>query len=323
MNLGSNTLEEDNSHRLPSFLIALLLYAAFIGLLFLWKIEFKVPEQPQGIEVNFGTDLLGSGDIQTYNKASASKNNYDVKAPGKEIDVAKKAVEKPVEAKPTPTPPAPKVKAVEEKILTTKSDESKITAKEKTEPVKMPKKVVTTPTPVPAKVPANTPVVSKPATPAPVVDNGSVMGKGRGAGGGVNGTVGTRPGEGGNSNGTGAPGTVGDQGDPRGKIDGGSMMGKPGTGGGSAQAISGFQGWRKGKLNLPKDNTDETGKIVFQVKVDDQGEVISISVLERTVSPSVVDFYKRQVQSQMTRILNPDGNPPSVSTGTITIYLNN
>ncbi len=323
MNQGL-TQSNDKGHEPKAFIIALFIYSVLLALLFFWEIKFNPPVEPLGVEVNFGTDLIGSGDIQKTNKASDSKNNYDVKPPNSEsTPKQQKPQPNPVEPKPVVKSVKTPIKAAPEKIITTKA-ESKVIVKENPNPPKPNTKPVETPVKTTSTKPAAEPIKATPAPPTPparTADAGSLFGKGKSSGGGVNGTTGTRDGEGGNNNGDNKSG-VGDKGNPNGTIDGKSMYGTPGKGG-AGSSISGFSGWKRGKLNLPNDNSDETGKIVFKVKVDDQGNVISINAIEKTVSPSVVEFYKNQIYKKMNSILDSDGNAPPVSEGTITININN
>jgi len=45
----------------------------------------------------------------------------------------------------------------------------------------------------------------------------------------------------------------------------------------------------------PDDKSDESGKIVFQIIVDSEGEIIGVKTLEKTVSPIVEKIYKDAV----------------------------
>lgn len=51
-------------------------------------------------------------------------------------------------------------------------------------------------------------------------------------------------------------------------------------------------GWMWDNAPQPPDDTDETGKIVFEIKIDELGEVIAVKTLEKTVSPLVEKIYK-------------------------------
>jgi len=332
--MQSASLDNENKqNQTTAFLLSLVIYALFLGLLFFLELIYTPPEEIDGVELNYGIDLVGTGDIQTTNKANISPNNYDVKPSEKDETEAK-----PLKTKPIVTPlPVEKVEKVKVKeapskpVITADDEKSPITEKENTKPVKkVETKPVTNPTPVEIK---NKPAPAKvePPKPEPVkrsVEEGSIMKKGgTGSGSGAksnsssNGTIGTRDGVGGNNNGDGKNGEVGDKGDPRGTPDGKSMMGKPGKGGSSGAAIGGLSGWNKRKLSLPNDGSSETGKIVFKVTVDDSGDVIGISVVSSTVSPSVQNFYKKYIQQKLSSVLSPEGTPPPRATGTITINI--
>jgi clan AA aspartic protease (TIGR02281 family) len=71
---------------------------------------------------------------------------------------------------------------------------------------------------------------------------------------------------------------------------------------------------------MVNDESDETGKIVFKITVDGEGEITRVQTLQTTVSPGVVEVYRKAVQ----RIrLQPSGKgvPPPMATGTITFII--
>ena len=51
-------------------------------------------------------------------------------------------------------------------------------------------------------------------------------------------------------------------------------------------------GWVWDVAPQPRDDTDEFGKIIFQITIDEFGEVIAIKTLEKTISPLVERMYK-------------------------------
>ncbi|MFD2520639.1 cell envelope integrity protein TolA [Emticicia soli] len=327
------TLTEDNKKTQPlAFAISIAIYGVFLAVLFFLKLMYTPPEEPEGVELNYGIDLVGSGDIQTTNKANPSPNNYDVKPAAKEEEA------KPLKVKPVVTPPPVaekpvkvKVKEAPAKPVITSKVESPVVEKE----VEKPSKKIETkpdvkPSPVETKTKAETPRPETPKHEPPkrTVDDGSLFKKGtkgsngaNGSNSNSNGTIGTRDGIGGNNNGDGKKGEVGDKGDPRGTLDGKSLYGNPGKGGGSGASIGGLSGWNKKKLSLPNDGSSETGKIVFKVTVDDSGDVVGISVIESTVSPAVQNFYKNYIQQKLSSVLTPAGTPPPRASGTITINI--
>ncbi|MES2797574.1 MAG: hypothetical protein V4683_16520 [Bacteroidota bacterium] len=265
-----------------------------------------------GIEVNFGTSDKGSGDIQTFNKPNDLKNDFE-SAP--EQSKAIKDV-----APPVVKPAEPKVERVKEltKVETavTSKVESPVKIKEAPEKAKpTPTKPVEAAKPAPAKV---EPVKPTPVPPKP--DAGSLYSK-PGSKTGGNGTKGTTSTPGGNNNGDGAKGEVGDKGDPNGKVDAPLYSGKPGGGGtGSGNSLN-LTGWTWSKKPVVNDNSDETGTIKFEIKVDDQGEVLSVKVLSTTVSRSVVNLYKQAIE-KVSFVPTGSGARSAVSTGTINIKIN-
>ncbi len=308
----------ENKHiQTRAWTYSIVLYAVLLLGLYFIKIVYEPPQEEVafGVDLNYGVDLVGSGDIQTLNKANDSKNSYDVKPEaGPKANV--KAT--PIPSKPKPETQKSVAKATPAKVLTADED-TKVTVKEPVEKSK------------PAAKPAAETSKATPekTTPAPVspprtVDNSSIMKKSSGSGGttGSNGTVGTRDGVGGNNNGDGKPGEVGDKGDPRGTPDGKSLYGNPGKGGsGSGTSVS-ISGWRnKGNLNISKDNSSETGTIVFDVVINDFGDVINIKNRPTSLSPSVVSYYREQIRSKLKSTLQAEGTPPSRSSGTITIRI--
>ena len=303
-----------------AWIYSVVLYAALLLMLYFIKIVYNPPREDEGlgVDLNYGVDLVGAGELQTMNKANASKNAYDVKP-----EAGARA-----QVKPTPVPARPETqkavsKAAPARILTATED-TKVTVKEpaeKSKPVARP--AAETAKAVPEKV-------APAAPPQRTVDNSSIMKKSSGAGGttGSNGTTGAREGVGGNNNGDGKAGEVGDKGDPRGTPDGKSLYGNPGKGGpgsggsgGSGTSVS-ISGWKnKGNLNINKDNSSETGTIVFDVVINDFGDVISIKNRATPLSPSVVNYYRDQIRTKLKSTLQAEGTPPSRSSGTITIRI--
>ncbi len=303
---------DSNEHKMKALAISAGLYVLFLAALIFFNIVYEQPEEEiaMGVDLNYGIDVTGYGNIQTTNKANTSPNNYDVKPADNSTSL--KAVSKPQPSVPQPSTTRQNTQTRTQKtppVVTSEVDDS---------PVVM-KKTPTTSTSTRSSSPA--PVTPAPPKPARSVDQGSVM-KRSGSGSTSNGTTGSRDGIGGNNNGDGAPGAVGDQGDPRGTPDGKSLYGNPGSGGGGS-SISGLSGWSKRALSVPKDASSETGRIVFSVTVDDRGDVIGIQVKSSTVSPSVTNFYKSYIQRSLSSFLSPQGTPPSRSTGTITINITN
>ena len=56
-------------------------------------------------------------------------------------------------------------------------------------------------------------------------------------------------------------------------------------------ALLELAGWQWDKVPKPQDSTQACGKIVFEIKVDANGEIVAIRTLEKTVSPLVEKIY--------------------------------
>jgi hypothetical protein len=80
-------------------------------------------------------------------------------------------------------------------------------------------------------------------------------------------------------------------------------------------------GWKWDEPPTPDDKSEATGKIVFEVKVDETGEIVGIKTLERTVDPSIVEKYKKAVEKLTFSKTRDNQNPAETSTGRITFVL--
>ncbi|TAE37505.1 MAG: hypothetical protein EAZ70_08760 [Runella slithyformis] len=301
------TTEQDRENQLIALAVATVVTLGLIVAMMFITIYRSLPKQEiiEYVEVNFGTDAAGYGKVQTYNKANDSNRAEDVK---KADDAPKVKAQPKVTPPPTPKVEAPKpVKSEPVKPPITSKAESPVAVKESSKPVK-----------VESKNPAPTPPVETKPDPKPApkkVDESALFKKSSGSAG-SNGTTGKAGGVGGNNNGD-KPGSVGDQGNPNGKIDAGSLYGKPG---GSSQGVAlNVSGWGMGSRPQVNDDSDESGKIVFELKVDDTGDIIGVRVKESTVSQSVVEVYRRAV-SRM-KLVPKSANVPATSTGTLTFII--
>ncbi|AUD02957.1 energy transducer TonB [Spirosoma pollinicola] len=306
------TFENEDEIRVKSFAGALIINVFLIALLLLVNLSQTVPNPPpiEFVEVNFGTDARGSSRIQTYNKASDSPNPVDVKAADKRPNPKVNTTPRLEKTRVTPSPKVADAKpaktATEKPIITSKA-ESPVTTPERPEPKRVESPKATAP-------------VERPAPPAPpkkveTVNNDALFKKSSG-GGGSNGTVGKASGTGGNNNGDDASG-VGDKGNPNGKINAKEFYGTPG--GASSGVAFDVSGWSMASRPSINDDSDETGKIVFKITVDDGGEITRIQQLQSTVSPSVAEVYRKAVQR--LRLRPKGGATPPTATGTITFII--
>ena len=267
---------------------ALAITIVIQGLLFLlfwyakiWSAEEMKLELPEpGFEVNYGTDDEGRGNVHSYNQASDLPNNDESQPAEKETEVA--SVTK---AKPTPS-----------------SKETVISS------------VVKSPVSISENTKKTTTVSTKP-TPEPVekIDEGALFKKKTTS----NGTRGTNPNPGGNSNGPDA-GKIGDKGSPNGKINNSTnYSGNGGSGEGSGSSSVNIAGWRIANRPNVKDDTGETGMIRFTIKIDEDGNIIKLVIAENSFSNYLAEKYKRAIEKSKF-IKTSSGPSPKEATGSIT-----
>lgn len=102
-----------------------------------------------------------------------------------------------------------------------------------------------------------------------------------------------------------------------GSIDGRALMGEQGV---SDEASLQMAGWVWDFKPEPKDKSDEAGKIVFRVQVDEFGDIRQVEKILSTVSPEVEVLYKQSVE-RLTFSQTNDYSPAPLSTGTITFII--
>ena len=110
---------------------------------------------------------------------------------------------------------------------------------------------------------------------------------------------------------------TGDKGNPAGTLDSKALYGKPGGGaGGSSLDMAGWNWDDKPNPNVPN---NEAGRLVFEIKVDANGDIISIKTLERGVSLEAEQICRRSVEK--LTFTKTGSNVPEISTGKITFVV--
>jgi outer membrane biosynthesis protein TonB len=268
--------------------IALAITLVIQGLLFLlfwyakiWSAaEMKLELPEPGFEVNYGTDEEGGGNVQTYNQASDLPNNDESQPAEKETEVA--SVTK---AKPTPSSKETVISSVVKSPVSISENTKKTSV------------VSTKPTPEPEEK----------------IDEGALFKKKTTS----NGTRGTNPNPGGNSNGPDA-GKIGDKGSRNGTINNSTnYSGNGGSGDGSGSSSVNISGWRIANRPNVKDDTGETGMIRFTIKIDEDGNIIKLVIAENSFSNSLAQKYKRAIEKSKF-IKTTSGPSPKEATGSIT-----
>lgn len=306
MAIQASAQEKDN--RRIAFLITSVLYTALLMICFLWivmSIPNPLPSEiaEGGIEVSYGFDAQGSGEVESLAPPNTNPPNPDAKAGNPPIDPQPKEESTPV------TPPQPQASPKaddDDAIVTTDDKDSPDEVKTKPEPKKEePKKKVEAEVPVkkPAETPKPTPTPPAPKVeekPKPQVNQRALFTKTDkpGAGGVGNGTSDKVAG---NNNGD-DEGKVGDKGDPRGIMGSKNYSGTPGSGGGDAGGVgsgvnTNIRGWNARIRQPNPDELESDGFVVFNIEIDEDGKVQRVSVKESTLAPSDVAVCKRYVQS--------------------------
>ncbi len=111
---------------------------------------------------------------------------------------------------------------------------------------------------------------------------------------------------------------TGDKGKEEGTIDARAIYGAKGSSQGASLQM---EGWNWDYIPRPEDSSNDNGKIVFQITIDDQGEVIGVKTLEKTVSPEIERLYKEAVERVSFSRTADNIRPAPMSNGKITFII--
>lgn len=278
--------EEKKNKRIAA--ITTILINGLVLVLLLFVAAWRAPDPPMpeyGIELNFGMDTQGGGDIQPEEPVGSqeTESQEDAAAPTPEQN------ETPAETVPTPTEVVNKTESpvtVKETKETPKEVVKEVKKEEKkTEPVKTEEK--------PKEEPKATYKPKEDATSA-TDKSGKPASQGDDAG------------------------KTGDKGDPKGSLDANALYGKQGGGdGGSSLDLAGWKWDAVPKPAIP-DNA-QGGKIVFQIKVNGDGEITKIDVIENAVGPEAARICRAEIEK--LTFSKTGSNVPTESTGKITFVI--
>ncbi|WP_347157050.1 hypothetical protein [Pontibacter chitinilyticus] len=295
--------EEKNKKIAAGVSVAIhILILLFLIYMFAWRAP-DPPAEVNGIELNFGLDAAGSGDVQTMATPNVSKNTRDSKPAPTQPKPEPKPDPQPI-AKATPPQPTDAPKVV------TTTAEAPVSVKEEVKPQPQPKPQPKEEVKTPVKAEPKEEVVKK----EPEKPRSLYPGKPTNSTG--NGKAGSSDEATGNNNGD-DNGAVGDKGSPEGKLDAKAMMGKPGGGAGGSLDLP---GWRYDIEPKRDPYNNETGIIRFRIKIDGDGNMTSVDVLESNVSPQVLAWYRNQLQKTTFSRTGGSGNSSGAS-GTVTIRI--
>ncbi len=284
------TQEEKRNKRIAA--LTTLVLNGLLMLLLLFVAAWKAPNPPNpeyGIELNFGLDTEGGGDVQPLEPVGSATEDEP------EEDSS-------TEQEQETTTPASEVKPAEQELLG--NEDSPIAVKEVKEKQKesvpeVSKEVKKTdPVKTEDKPKEDSKAIYKPnteTTDAKATDKqGSAQSHGD------------------------DEGKTGDKGNPQGSLDAKALYGKQGGGGGGAPSLQ-LDGWNWEAVPKPDVANNESGRLVFEIKVDANGEIISIKTLERSVSLAAETICRAEVEK--LTFSRTGSNVPTVSTGKITFVV--
>ncbi len=284
--------EEKKNQRIA--MITSLSIHAVIFLLLFFLVAWKAPNPPHpeiGIVVNWGEDEQGSGDTQP-DKSAGSEGTQE-----EEPDQPDPAPEEP-QAEPEEVVES---KPVEQEIVS--QVESPVVVKEKKEEVKQPEKPVekVEPKKEPEKPKVNPDAVYKPKT--TVTDNKTSEAK-----------AGQNANEGDDANRT------GNKGQTDGTLDKNAVYKGPAGGGNNGLGLQ-MPGWAWVSQPQPKGFTSTlSGKVRFEIEVDENGDITKITTLERTLNFEDERMLKSMIQKSQLEKTTP-GDAPPVSKGIVEFTL--
>jgi protein TonB len=293
------TQQEKKNQRIAMFTSIGVHTALF--LLFLFMVAWKAPNPPNpeyGIELNFGTDNQGTGDVQPKEPVGSQgtrEEEPDQPEPEKVTPQTETKIEetKPVETKP-----------VEEEVVS--KLESPVVVKEEKKPEVKPVEKVVEKKPEPKKEEVK-PTVDEKAVYKPKTETNESANK----------STETKAGE---------PGShgddknkAGDKGSEQGKPDANALYGKQGGGGGGIGLnMTGWE-WDQ-EPKIPKLPDNQNGKVEFEIWANEDGDIIKIITLERTLSPEAEKLIKQEIEKR-SLIKKSAGAAFETSKGKVTYHL--
>jgi periplasmic protein TonB len=265
-----------------------------------WKNAGSGEGQYPGIEVNLGYDDQGSGNIQpdepignenaTDDENSPSEPNQETTPDQSSTTTAEDQGEAKVQTN-TVTDPNSDVEIKEEK-----KEEKPVEKVVEKKPIEKP--------------------VEKKVEEKPVVDTKAVYQSKKntnasttGDGDGKQGTTGSEGDD---------KGKAGDKGVKGGTIDGGAYKGDPGGGDGGTLDIDGWQWDEIPRPAIPENEL--RGRVVFKIKVNDNGEIIGYEKESGAVSPAAERACVTEIQ-KLTFTKKPGAKVPPISVGRITFVI--
>lgn len=321
--------EQEKKDKKFSVIMTTGIHVAVI-LLLIFLVAWSPPDPPTpeyGIELNFGFQEEGGGDVEKESEALA-EDTEEVTPPDAEVEADQ--VESEEEA--DPVDPEPDPVEVEEEVIPTpvKTEqveeetpaeeviekpiiapvESEVKVEEKKEEVVEEKKEEVVP---PKKVEEEKKEEVKPEPkpkPKPTLDNRALMG-GKKTNTDSKETTSNNQGK--------YPDKKGNQGDPEGNKETNGTN----PGGEDIGVSYSLDGWKWERPPTDKDDSQIDGIIKFAIDVDDRGKVLNVSVVPGTTisDNTIVEFYKKQVLKLSFRQTDTSKAPAPISKGEVTFVI--
>jgi len=259
---------------------------AFLLLAFMLMMAWRAPNPPlpeYGIELNFGMDDQGGGEIQPETspgeqQAEDETQQEDTSEPVQEEVVPEKPIEQVVSKVESPIVVKEEVKETKKEVVKEKPVETKVKDAPKEEVKKQDKEVK---------------VAEEKGTDTKKGDNTTSQGDDKGK--------------------------VGDKGSPEGKLDAKALYGQQGGGGGGFGLNMTGWAWAE-QPNIPDLPDNEDGRIEFEIECDENGDIIGISTKERSLSPRAEQLLKDELRKN-SLVKTSRGKAPERSTGRVVFIL--
>ncbi|MBX2893865.1 MAG: cell envelope integrity protein TolA [Cyclobacteriaceae bacterium] len=289
------TVQQEQKNKRIALVVSIGFHAVLL-IAFLLLMAWRAPNPPlpeYGVELNFGLDQQGGGEVQP-DKAPGTQNDTPDPREEQAQEVAK---EQPVQAEP---------EKAEEPIVS-KLESPVVVKEEKKEPVKEPIKENKTET-----KPKVTPKEEvKKEEPKEVVKTEYKPAETKPA---------EKKGDGGTSHGD-DPGKVGDKGNPEGKLDSKALYGQQGGGGGGNGFGLSMAGWAwADEPKIPDLPDNQDGRIEFEIECDEDGEIVGITTLHRGLSARAEQLLKDEIRRN-SLMKTSAGQAPSRSKGRVVFIL--
>ena len=285
---------EENKNRRIGILTSLGIHGTLF-LIFFFLTAWRAPNPPNpefGIELNFGLDNQGSGDIQPETPVGERSDQQ-----------SKEAQQQPTEEQPEEVKPDLKEKVKE--VVPDQAKEQVVSKLESPVKVKEEKKEAKTETKK-EKIADSNPKEKlvaeyKKEQKKEVTTDGSKKGD---------------PGSQGDDD-----KKVGDKGSPEGKLDAKALYGTQGGGGGGDGFGLSMSGWAwADQPKVPELPDNENGKVIFEIECDESGDIIGITTVERSLSPKSEQILKEEIRKN-SLVRTSGGRAPERSKGRIVFIL--